>query len=238
MKIAVLGTGAGGRAHAGALAALGHQVVIGTRDPQATLARTEGDPMIGLPPFKDWYAEHAEIPLLTFADAAAQGDLVINGIDGRSAVAALTPLRKQLAGKVLIDYGVPMVYNPGYEHPWPAPWGEMPGLDPVESDSLGEQIQRALPDARVVKSFVTQVQDVVVDPKSVGGGDHVIFVSGDDVAAKQAVTQLLQGYGWTQILDLGGIASARAQEMYSHIHTAIGIALGDMMTHWGLKIVR
>ncbi|MFD7236279.1 NADPH-dependent F420 reductase [Streptomyces syringium] len=236
MKIAVLGTGGGGRAHAAKLHELGHQVTVGTRDPEATLARTEPD-MMGNPPYRQWLADHPGIPLATFADAAAAAELVINGIDGHNAVRALTALADQLAGKVLVDYAVPFIYNPDTEHPWPTPWGVMPRLDPVDIDSLGEQIQRALPDVKVVKAFVTQEQDTVVSPRAVGDGDgdHTMFIAGNDADAKQAVTQLLKNYGWSDILDLGDLHAARGMEMYAHMHSAIGFALGG---HFGIKVIR
>jgi predicted dinucleotide-binding enzyme len=149
-KIAVLGTGSGGRAHAARLAELGHEVFVGTRDPEATLARTEPD-MMGNAPYEEWLAEHPGITLLPFGEAAAAADsLVINGIDGHSALAALSAIGDQLAGRTLVDYAVPYVYQHASEHPWPTPWGVMPKLDPCDTDSLGERIQRALPRTKVV----------------------------------------------------------------------------------------
>ena len=71
MNIAVLGTGMVGQALAGRLHELGHTVAVGTRDPQATLARTEPDGM-GNPPFATWHATHPGVALATFADAAAR----------------------------------------------------------------------------------------------------------------------------------------------------------------------
>lgn len=121
MKIAILGTGAGARCHATALARLGHDVTVGTRDPGATLARTEPD-MMGTPPFAGFLADHPELTLATFADAAAAGEVVVNGIDGANAVTALTALPgPALAGKTLIDYAVPYVYQQegDAEHAWP-----------------------------------------------------------------------------------------------------------------------
>ncbi|MFE0188100.1 NADPH-dependent F420 reductase [Streptomyces sp. NPDC058989] len=237
MKIAVLGTGGGGRAHAAKLAELGHEVHVGTRDPEATLARTEPD-MMGNPPYAQWLADHPGIQLHTFADAAAAADeIVINGIDGHNAVTTLTAIADRLAGKVLIDYAVPYLYNPQVEHPWPTPWGTMPKLEPCDTDSLAEQIQRALPGTKVVKSFVTQEQDTVVNPKAIGGGDHTMFVASDHTDAKQTATDLLKAYGWTDILDLGNLIAARGMEMYAHMHSAIGLALG-LGNHFGVKIVR
>ncbi|MFF4528498.1 NADPH-dependent F420 reductase [Streptomyces sp. NPDC001407] len=239
MKITVLGTGGGARAHIAKLAELGHEVYVGTRDPEATLARTEPD-MMGSPPFGQWLADHPGVQLRTFGDAATASDgIVINGIDGHNAVAALTAISDRLAGKTLIDYAVPFIYQHTPEHPWPTPWGIMPKLDPCDTDSLGERIQRALPDTKVVKSFVTQEQTTVVDPGSVGGGDHTMFVAGDHADAKQQATELLKDYGWTDILDVGPLVCARGMEMYAHMHSAIGFGLGQQFGgHFGIKVVR
>ncbi|MER7986923.1 NAD(P)-binding domain-containing protein [Streptomyces noursei] len=238
MKIAVLGTGGGARAHIAKLAALGHEVHVGTRDPQATLARTAPD-MMGNAPFGQWLADHPGVALHPFGDAAARGELVINGIDGRNAVAALSAVADRLAGKTLIDYAVPYRYDPDLEHPWPTPWGVMPAMEPVDTDSLGEQIQRALPATAVVKSFVTQEQTTVVDPASVAGGDHTMFVAGDDADAKRQTTDLLTAYGWRDVLDLGPLVCARGMEMYAHLHSAIGFGLGQQFGgHFGIKVMR
>ncbi|MFI5866358.1 NADPH-dependent F420 reductase [Streptomyces sp. NPDC051546] len=237
MKIAILGTGAGARQHAARLSSLGHQVIIGTRDPKATSARTEPD-MMGTEPFAVFHAAHPELTLVTFAEAADAGELVINGIDGANAVTALAGLPASvLAGKTLIDYAVPYVHQQpgGPEHSWPTPWGEMPHLDPVDTDSLAEQIQRALPETKVVKTFVTQEQETVVNPAEFGGGDHTMFLAGDHEDAKTDARELLSSYGWNDIIDAGPLAAARGLEMYAHFHTALGIALG---TRFGVKIIR
>ncbi|MGW7086695.1 NADPH-dependent F420 reductase [Streptomyces sp. NPDC054871] len=235
MKIAVLGTGGGGRAHAAKLTELGHTVVTGTRDPKATLARTEPD-FMGTAPFGQWLADHPGIELMTFGEAAAEADFVINGIDGANAVAALTSISDQLAGKTLMDYAVPFLYNPEREHPWPTPWGVMPALDPMDSDSLGERLQRALRETKVVKACVTQEQETAVNPKDIGGGEHTMFIAGEDADAKAQVAELLRAYGWQDVVDLGPIVSSRGMEMYAHMHSAIQFALGG--ARFGIKLVR
>ncbi|QES47905.1 NADP oxidoreductase [Streptomyces venezuelae] len=234
MKIAVLGTGGGGRAHAAKLLELGHEVVVGTRDSQVTLGRTEPD-FMGIEPFGQWLADYPGIELMNFGDAAGNAEFVINGIDGANALRVLTDIGGHLAGKTVMDYAVPFIYNPQQAHPWPTPWGVMPALDPVDSDSLGERIQRALPEAKVVKACVTQEQDTVVNPQRIGGGDHTIFIAGEHADAKEQVTGLLRSYGWQDILDLGPLVSARGMEMYSHMHSAIQFALGGQ---FGIKVVR
>ena len=113
MKIAVLGTGTVGPTIAAALAALGHDVVIGTRDPQATLARTEPGAMGGAP-FAAWHAAHSRIDVATFADAAARADIVVNATNGAGSLEALTAAgAENLSGKVLMDIANPLDFSHG-----------------------------------------------------------------------------------------------------------------------------
>jgi predicted dinucleotide-binding enzyme len=93
--------------------------------------------------------------------------------------------------------------------------GMPPTLSVCNDDSVGESIQRAFPDARVVKSLNTVNADVMVDPGIVPG-KHTMFVSGNDEGAKEEVKLLLESFGWADdaILDLGDIGAARGQEMY------------------------
>ena len=204
MQYAVLGTGIVGRTLATALVELGHQVVIGTRDPQGTLARTEPSAM-GTPPYADWQAANPQVQLATFADAVRAADAVVNATSGTGSLAALTAAgADNLAGKVIIDIANPLDFSRGFP----------PSLDPVNTDSLGEQIQRAFPQARVVKTLNTMNSAVMVDPSRVAG-DHHVFVCGDDAAAKTSVVELLVALGWkrSHVLDLGDISAARGTEM-------------------------
>jgi len=216
MKIAVLGTGTVGPTIAGALSALGHDVVIGTRDPQATLARTEPGATGGAP-FAAWHAAHRGIDVATFADAAARADLVVNATNGAGSLEALTAAgAANLAGKVVMDIANPLDFSRGFP----------PSLNPVNTDSLAEQIQRAFPEARVVKTLNTMTASVMVDPASVAGGDHSVFVSGNDAAAKEVVGGLLAGFGHRDIIDLGDITTARGAEMVLPVWVRIWGALG------------
>jgi predicted dinucleotide-binding enzyme len=87
-----------------------------------------------------------------------------------------------------------------------------PTLSVCNSDSLGEEIQRAVPDAKVVKTLNTMNAAVMVNPSAVPG-DHDVFVCGNDGDAKAKVSDLLRSFGWRTIVDLGGISSARGAEM-------------------------
>ncbi|MFJ8794938.1 NADPH-dependent F420 reductase [Streptomyces sp. NPDC102462] len=217
MKIAVLGTGMVGRAIAHRLSTLGHDVVIGTRDVEQTLARTEPD-WLGNEPFAQWQQTHPAVRLVSFADAGAYGEIVVNATRGAASLAAVEAAgAANLAGKVLLDAALPLDMSQGMP----------PLLSVVNTDSLGEQIQRAVPEARVVKSLNTMLADVMVDPAHVPG-HHNVFVAGDDAEAKATVTGLLREIGWPEdaILDLGGIRGARGTEMYSALLFAVSDALG------------
>lgn len=209
MRYAVLGTGVVGRAIAGKLASLGHEVIVGTRDPGATLDRNEE--------FAGWLRERENVRPATFAEAAAGAERVVNATGGAASLAALTAAgAENLAGKLLIDVANPLTFVEG-----------VPRFDPVDTDSLGEQIQRAFPEAKVVKTLNTMNADVMVDPSLVPG-EHDVFVSGDDAAAKLAVTDLLVAIGWPResVIDLGDITTARGAEMLVAAWMRVRLALG------------
>jgi len=194
MRVAVLGTGIVGRTLASALLSNGHEVRLGSRTAgnEAAVAWAE---QIGGPASEG-----------SFADAAGFGEIVINATAGGASLEALEMAgAEQLAGKVLLDVANPLDTSRGMP----------PTLTVCNDDSLGEQIQRALPDVRVVKTLNTVTAAVMVDPTLVEGA-HSVFVAGDDASAKAQATELLQEFGWPagSIVDLGDIAAARGMEMY------------------------
>ena len=202
MNIAVLGTGMVGRALAGGLTRAGHDVTIGTRDPAATQAR-EGD----LPS-----------PLATYADAAAAAEVVVNATNGQATLEVLGLAgAANLAGKVVVDVSNPLDFSQGMP----------PTLSVKDTDSLGEQVQRAFPDARVVKTLNTMNAELMVDPGRLGR-PHTVFVSGDEAAAKETVTGLLRELGHQDVVDLGGIETARGTEMYLPLWLRLMGALGTV----------
>ena len=183
MKIAVLGSGMVGQAHANKLIGLGHDVAVGTRSPA-------GKEIDGLKP-------------VSYKQAAAHGEIIIEAINGGAAVGALKEIKAQLKGKILIDISNALDFSSGQVK-----------ITTANGPSLGEQIQAALPDTKVVKAFSTMNAAVQVAPKLLAGGDHNLFIAGDDTSAKEQVSKLVkQWYGWENILDLGGIKSARGMEM-------------------------
>jgi 8-hydroxy-5-deazaflavin:NADPH oxidoreductase len=225
MKIAVLGTGMVGQALAGRFAELGHEVTVGTRDVAATTARTEPDAM-GNPPYSVWAKDHPRVTLDTFAAAATQAELIVNASSGDASPAVLELAgRENLAGKILLDVANALDFST-----------TPPSLSVVNTDSLGERIQRAFPEARVVKALNTMNAALMVDPRQLAGGDHSMFVSGDDAEAKKAVTGLLESFGHTDVIDLGGLESARGTEMLLPIWLRLMGTLGT--STFNFKIVR
>ncbi len=225
MNIAVLGTGMVGQALAGRLAALDHAVTVGTRDPQDTLARTEPDGM-GNPPFAAWHAEHPHVALASFADAAAGAELVVLAGNGAAAADMLSAAgAANLAGKVVLDISNPLDFSAGFP----------PSLFVKDTDSLGEQLQRTFPEARLVKSLNTLNASLMVDPARLGQSSTV-FLSGDDADAKATVSVLLKSFGHDDVIDLGGIETARGTEMLLPLWLRLMAALGT--PHFNVKVVR
>jgi predicted dinucleotide-binding enzyme len=219
MKIAVLGTGMVGRALAGRLAELGHDVTVGTRDVAATLRSDE---------YASWQEHHPAVSLRPFREAGEFGELILNAVAGAHALPALETVgAAALSGKVLLDLAIPLDLSAGLP----------PMLTTANTDSLGEQIQAAFPDALVVKSLHTVYYEVMIDPSRVPG-EHSIFVAGDDEAAKSTVAGILAQFGWPagSIIDLGDITAARATEMYSRLFFALYGRLGTF--DFNINVVR
>jgi predicted dinucleotide-binding enzyme len=225
MDIAVLGTGMVGQAIAGRLHDLGHSVVVGTRDPEATGSRTEPDGM-GNPPFSAWHSERPGVALRTFADAAAGAEVVVNATSGTATLEVLGLAgADNLAGKVLLDISNPLDFSNGFP----------PTLFVKDTDSLGEQVQRAYPEVKVVKTLNTLTASLMVDPKSLGESS-TIFVSGDDARAKATVVLLLESFGHDDVIDLGPLETARGTEMLLPVWLRLMGALGTGT--FNFKVVR
>ena len=192
MQIGVLGSGITGQTIGSKLIELGHEVMMGSRD--------EANP-----PAVAWANDAGQHALYgTFMNAAAFGEIIFNCTLGASSLQALEQAgAENLNGKVLIDTSNPLDRTTDR-------WT----LTVCNTDSLGEQIQRAFPEARVVKTLNTVNANVMGDPAKLLERTHV-FVSGDDIEAKAVVVRILRDwFGWKEIIDLGGIETARGAEMY------------------------
>ena len=195
MKIAVFGTGMVGDTIGSKLIELGHAVMMGSRTPdnekvKAFVAKHNGKASAG-----------------TFADAAAFGELIFNCTAGVGSIEALKMADdKNLNGKIIVDIANPLDFSKDMP----------PSLAIVNTNSLGEEIQKTFPQTRVVKALNTMWCGLMVNPAMINGGDHNSFVSGNDANAKEEVKKILKSFGWNEIniLDLGDITSARATEMY------------------------
>ena len=226
MQLGILGSGSVGRTIGARLVELGHDVTIGTRDVATTLARTEPDGY-GNPPFAVWQQQNPRIRLGTFADAAAFGAVVVNATNGAASLDALSLAgAANLDGKVLIDIANPLDFSQGMP----------PSLFVSNTDSLGEQIQRAFPNVKVVKTLNTMNAFVMAHPQQLAQSDHSVFVSGNDAEAKARVSDILRAFGWADVIDLGDISTARGTEMYLPIWLRLWGALGTGL--FNIKVVR
>ena len=215
MRIGVLGTGPVGQAIATRLTELGHEVTMGARD--ATNPKAAA-----------WAADRGG-RAGSFADAVADAEVVVNATAGTTSVDAFEAAggNAALAGKVVLDVSNPIDWSTG----------ELV-MTVVNTDSVAERLQRALPDAQVVKSLNTVNASVMVRPELVPG-EHTMFISGDHATAKDAVTRLLRDFGWPagSILDLGGITAARGQEMYIPLWVSL-MQAGGGGAAFNIKVVR
>src|SRR5947208_1024899 len=174
MKVGVLGTGSVGKTIGTKLVELGHEVTMGSRSATNEQAA-------------EWAASAgAGAGHGTFADAAASGELVFNCTSGMVSLEALGAAGEEnVSGKVLVDVSNPLDFSKG----------RPPTLSVCNDDSVGEQIQRAFPEAKVVKALNTINAGVMVAPASIPG-EHDVFVCGNDDGAKAQVSELLESFGW------------------------------------------
>lgn len=194
-KIAVLGTGTVGDTIGSRLIELGHTVMMGSRTSNnekamAFVAKHDGKAQAGL-----------------FAEAAAFGEIIFNCTAGMGSIEALKLAgEKNINGKIIIDLANSLDFSKGMP----------PTLGLVNTNSLGEEIQKTFPQTKVVKTLNTMWCGLMVNPAMINGGDHNVFVCGNDADAKVKVKDILKSFGWMEknILDLGDITKSRGTEMY------------------------
>lgn len=205
MNIAVIGTGAVGQTMAKKFADLGHTVFMGTRNVKESLNRRDTDAW-GTPGIGSWIKEHPEINLVTFKQAAEKGnDLIVFGISGMAAMDALNTIGEDLLkDRIMIDISNPLDFSNGFP----------PTLFICNTESLGEKIQNAFPDLKVVKTLNSISHPLMTHPQMIDG-DHIVFLCGNDIGAKRKVTDILESFGWKphNVVDLGDITNARGTEM-------------------------
>ena len=204
-RVGVLGTGEVGQRLAAGFASRGHSVMIGTRDPDK-------------PELREWLAaDGAGIEAGTFAETAAYGELLVLAVLGTAAEETIGEVGPgNFSGKVVIDATNPLDFSDGFP----------PKLAISGEDSLGERVQRTLPEAKVVKAFNTIGNPYFVDP-SFPEGKPTMLIAGNDEAAKRTVGDVLADFGWPAPVDIGGIEGARELEAICVAWVKIGGARGS-----------
>lgn len=204
MKVGVLGTGDVGRALGRGFISRGHDVMMGSRDPSSEKVR-------------EWAAmQGSRASSGTFGEAAAYGELLVLATRWTGTENALRLAGEEnCRGKVLIDATSPLRSEPG----------QPPGLALGHTDSGGEQVQRWIPDARVVKAFNIVGNAHMVDPVFPEGQPDM-FICGNDAGAKAKVTEICTTFGWPGAIDIGGIEGARELEPLCILWVKYGFATG------------
>jgi 8-hydroxy-5-deazaflavin:NADPH oxidoreductase len=208
MKIGIIGSGVVAQTLGSKLIGLGHDLILGTRDP----GKLDDKKMLGAT-LREWKSQTGDrAKIATFKEAAAHGELLTSA--------------DKVGPKVLIDVANELDGSKGMP----------PRALASQERCLAEKIQAAFPELKVVKSLNTINALVMVDPQALAGGEHTVFVSGNDADAKATVVALLRSFGWTDVLDLGDLSTARGPEMYM----ALWIRLwGATKTgHLNIKVVR
>ena len=204
MNVGVLGRGAVGRRLAGAFHDRGHAVMIGSREPSN-------------PELQEWLADAgAGIEAGTMGEAAEFGELIVLAVLGNAAQDAIALAGpERFSGKVVIDAMNPLDFSQG----------PPPRLSITGYDSLGERVQAAIPDAKVVKAFNTIGSPLFSDPRF-GEDRPTMLIAGDDDDAKATVGKVLESFGWPPPVDVGGIEASRELESLCILWVKIGLRRG------------
>ena len=225
MKIGIIGGGSVGQTLGAKLIANGHDVLLGIRSP----SQSEFDKERSMAETISAWIKKTGGKVVSFADAAKHGDIIINATSGGVSLDALKQAGAyNLKGKVLIDIANPLDFSKGMPPSVLAQY--------TQGTSVGEEIQRAFPDTLVVKAFNTITAAVMVQPSLVKG-DHDLLISGNDEAAKKTVSAFARKeFGWQSIVDLGDIVGARGTEHYLPLWVRLMGATGSPF--FNIKIVK
>lgn len=205
-RVGILGSGMVGQALGLGFAGRGYEVMLGSRTPKS-------DKLVA-------WAKKAGTNATTgsFAEAADYGDIVLIATLGSATEEVIDFAGVgNFDGKLVIDATNPLDFS----------GGTPPGLFVGLTDSLGERIQRKLPNAKVVKCFNTVPSSQMVHPSY---GNAQMLICGYDAAAKRKVTGILKEFGWKGSIDCGGIDGARWLEALVPLWVRVGTAL-DVWSH-------
>jgi len=214
MNIGMLGTGMVGEALGTKFVQLGHQVKMGSRTANNESATK-------------WAAKNgANASTGTFADAAAFGEISFLCLKGEVEMDVVRSVGAgPFGGKIVVDVSNPLDFSRGMP----------PSLSVCNTNSLGEEVQKALPSAKIIKTLNIVNCDIMVDPGK-AGEQPTMLICGNDAAAKTKVTSLLKNLGWSDIIDLGDITKSRGTEMLLPVWLNLMQTLGH--PHFGFKVVR
>ena len=191
MKVGIIGSGEVGLRLADGFIELGHQVKIGSRDPNQIK-------------IIEWINKHDKEKASsgTFADTATFGELLVLATLWEGTAHAIQLANsKNLAKKIVIDVTNPLDFSKGMP----------PTLALGHTDSAGETVQRMLHDSKVVKAFNIVGNPHMIHP-DFPGGKPTMFICGNDEGAKKFVTEdILSKFGW-ETIDIGGIEGSRLLE--------------------------
>lgn len=224
MKIGIIGSGVVGQTLGAALREKGHDVVLGVRE----VSESELDKPRGQAESLRAWTTKTKVPVVTFAEAARFGEILFNATGGGVSLQALAIAGKANIGtKILVDVSNPGDFSTGG-------LTSLPHL--TNTTSVGEEIQKAFPTARVVKTLNSAYIGVGVDASKVADGGGDMFIAGNDADAKAAVETLLRrDFGWKTIVDLGDIVGARAMEQFLILWFRLYTLRGTPL--FGVKIV-
>lgn len=209
MKIGIAGSGIVGRILGSAFIAEGHEVMLGTRDVQK-------------PEVVKWLAENPGAKAGSFEDTASFGEMIVLATSGDITAEVIKAGGIQnFNNKVVIDATNPI------DHTRPPVNGVLPYFTTID-ESLMEQLQKLLPQAKLVKAF-NSVGNAFMYKPDFGGQKPTMFICGNDEDAKKSVTTILDAFGW-ETADMGKVESARAIEALCTLWCIPGI-LNNQWTH-------
>jgi predicted dinucleotide-binding enzyme len=205
LKIGILGSGSVGKSLGKGFASKGHDVKLGSRTP----AKQE---------LQDWLKEaKGKSSVGTFSEAAAHVEVLVLCPLGTATEEVIKLAgTKNFAGKVVIDATNPLDFSNGMP----------PSLFVGTTDSLGERVQRILPDAKVVKCFNMVNNQTMTNPRMKEGLPDLV-ICGNDEDAKRQVAGLVKEFGWADPIDIGGIDGARWLEAYTALWVRLALKLGN-----------
>jgi predicted dinucleotide-binding enzyme len=203
MKIGIIGSGDVARTLGDGLVAAGHDVMIGTRD----VKRKE---------LKSWHKKNDKHKSLgSTTEAASFAEVSILATAWHATEDILAQIRPELAGKVVIDVTNPIVFNDN----------EAPELTVGHSMSGGEIVQHSLPDSHVVKALNIINHAHMVNPKY-KQGTPTMFICGNNQSAKAHTVEMLNDFGWDDIVDIGPIEKSRILEPLCLLWIEYGVSRG------------